>query len=728
MSGLRTSYIFRPFPATRFIPRSQCVVFQQQRSYAGQGYGGGQGDPKGETPQQQGSNPSADKEHPGPPPPDVGKGTGGGPTKAHEGGHNTQQNASSGGSSKQSGANQSSSGPQPKIHSENIPAEENDDVKAHNEAMARRHDRANAEVDSKGETVEKGFWKIITTVSKMRFSLSSVLVVALAAESTVASSWFTKAAYNKWHETELERWLSDHNVPYPSPADRKDLENLVKSNWQSKIATPYQDWDAAQLQSYVKSKGADVKKGTDSNKQGLVSQVQGLWHESADTATNSYNSVKDWIFDGWTDSQLKAFLDKHDIPAPQPRKRDTLIATARSNFESIAKKTKQTALYPGDWLYETWSESDLKEFLDERGVPVPQPSTRDKLIASVRRNSRLSAITAKDTAASASASAKAAKESLSDALLDSWSDSKIKEWADSNGIKVPQGSKRNELIALARKHRDTLTGDKVASSASSAFGAATSNAQNQYAKATDDASLKSEDAFNQAVGAWSESRLKAFLDARGVPVPQGGKKDELIKQVRLNKHKAASGYSAWTFDTWTAENLKKWLSTQNNKAGSKAGASRDDLLKQAQDSYASASKSGGSNYASVTSYFASATDSAKDSAFETWSDSELKSYLDSYGVPNYQGSTSNELKAMARRNANYFRYGSSTPQGTLFARLQGGAQWVFDQLKIGVSSGRQSAGYEGQKAGDAVKEGATTATHRAGEAAQKVGDKAKEEL
>lgn len=187
---------------------------------------------------------------------------------------------------------------------------------------------------------------------------------------------------------------------------------------------------------------------------------------------------------------------------------------------------------------------------------MPQPSTRDKLIASVRRNSRLSAITAKDTAASASASAKAAKESLSDALLDSWSDSKIKEWADSNGIKVPQGSKRNELIALARKHRDTLTGDKIASSASSAFGAATSNAQNQYAKATDDASLKSEDAFNQAVGAWSESRLKAFLDARGVPVPQGGKKDELIKQVRLNKHKAASGYSAWTFDTWTAENLK----------------------------------------------------------------------------------------------------------------------------------------------------------------------------
>lgn len=305
-----------------------------------------------------------------------------------------------------------------------------------------------------------------------------------------------------------------------------------------------------------------------------MNQVKGYWTENADSASNSYHSVKDWIFDmysssrcsvgrhadfalrSWTDSQVKAFLDRNGVPIPQPRKRDTLIATARHNYESIAKKLGETAHYPGNWLYETWSESELKQFLDERGVPVPQPSTRDKLIASVRRNARLSAQSMKDAAASASSSATAAKESLSDVLLDSWSDSKIKLWADENGIKVPQGAKRNELLALARKHKTMLTGDNVASSASSAFGAATTKAGNQYAQATDDASLKGEDAFNQAIGAWSDSRLKAFLDARSVPVPQGGTKDELIKQVRLNQHKAASGWSAWTFDTWTVDNLK----------------------------------------------------------------------------------------------------------------------------------------------------------------------------
>ena len=174
--------------------------------------------------------------------------------------------------------------------------------------------------------------------------------------------------------------------------------------------------------------------------------------------------------------------------------------------------------------------------------------------------------------------------------------------------------------------------------------------------------------------------------------------------------------------------IRKWLSTQNNKVAKKSGASRDDLLKQAQDSYYRASKAGGSNYASVTSYLASATDAAKDSTFDTWSDSELKSYLDSYGVPNYQGSTSNELKAMARRNANYFRYGTTTPQGSIFARLQNGAQWFLDQFKIGAASGRSEAGYQAQKAGDAVTEGVTSATNRAGEGAQRAGDKVKEEL
>lgn len=49
------------------------------------------------------------------------------------------------------------------------------------------------------------------------------------------------------------------DIPYPTPADRKDLEKLVKSNWNSKVQAPI----------------ADV----------------------SDTATDHLSNVKEWIFD-----------------------------------------------------------------------------------------------------------------------------------------------------------------------------------------------------------------------------------------------------------------------------------------------------------------------------------------------------------------------------------------------------------------------------------------------
>ncbi|OJJ51512.1 hypothetical protein ASPZODRAFT_402579 [Penicilliopsis zonata CBS 506.65] len=497
-----------------------------------------------------------------------------------------------------------------------------------------------------------------------------------ATEAVGASNWFSKSVYNRWHETELERWLSDHDIPYPTPADRKELENLVKSNWNQRVQKPL--------------------------------------GYAADQTTDQIHHAKEWIFDTWSESHLKAFLDRHGIPAPQPRKRDVLLQTARENYEIIAKKVGETASYPGNWLYEQWSESDLKEWLDERGWPVPQPSSRDKLIALVRRNARLASLQARSIAASASSSAEAAQKTLSEALFTAWSDSDLKKFLDEHDVKVPQGSKRNELVALARKHRASLVSQASAASAtasasaSSIIGAATTKAGNEYARASEDAKLKADDAFDTAVATWSDSRLKAYLDARGVPVPQGGKRDELLAKVRLNRHKAATGWNAWTFDTWTTENLKKYLSSLNVKASHRASATRDELLKQAQEAYAKASKTGGATLASATAHMAKITDAAKDSTFDTWSHSELKAYLDSYGIPTYQGSSVNELRAAARRNAQYFRYGTSTPQGTIYARLKDNLHWALDQLKIGASSGRA----QGQEAAEKVKEKAAEASEQ----------------
>jgi hypothetical protein len=75
----------------------------------------------------------------------------------------------------------------------------------------------------------------------------------------------------------------------------------------------------------------------------------GSLYPTAFTKTNRKNS--------WSDSQLKAFADKHGIPVPQPHKRDTLLQKIRANYATVSQKAGEAAAYPGNWLYETWSES-----------------------------------------------------------------------------------------------------------------------------------------------------------------------------------------------------------------------------------------------------------------------------------------------------------------------------------------------------------------------------------
>lgn len=105
------------------------------------------------------------------------------------------------------------------------------------------------------------------------------------------------AVYDKWHETELERWLSDHGIPHPAPSDRKNLEKTVKDNWNNKVITPYSDWDANQLQHYLSTKGQQVQEGSESNTNSLIEQVKAYWTETEESANQAYSSVRDWIFD-----------------------------------------------------------------------------------------------------------------------------------------------------------------------------------------------------------------------------------------------------------------------------------------------------------------------------------------------------------------------------------------------------------------------------------------------
>jgi len=366
---------------------------------------------------------------------------------------------------------------------------------------------------------------------------------------------------------------------------------------------------------------------------------------------------------------------------------------------------------------------------------------------------------------------------VSGAVFDTWSESKLKEFLDKNNVNVPQGSTRNELLALARRNKAYLTGDNIQNSASRAYSSATSVGGDRVAQATDSAALYGRGAFDKVIEQWSDIRLKAYLDSRGIPVPQASKRDELLAKVRLNKHKAASGFGTWTFDTWTYDNLKDWLEARGQKVSDDAAASRAQLyssvaayynsvsesavaaassasasaatagskvtdaagnaaskaadsVSRATDSAASAAYKAGAAatdgpkdaYASITSALAQATATAKDATFDTWSDSDLKAYLDTYNIRAYQGSTRNELIAMARRNAHYFRYGSQD-QGIL-GQIHSGIGYLQNLFSSFVGVGGKTV----EKAGDRAYESAQTATDYAKEKATQAYDHSKEEL
>lgn len=72
---------------------------------------------------------------------------------------------------------------------------------------------------------------------------------------------------------------------------------MVKDNWQSKVATPYQDWDSARLGSFLKQKGVETKDDAAANTDGLIAQVKNYWYETEDKADAAWSDVKTWIFD-----------------------------------------------------------------------------------------------------------------------------------------------------------------------------------------------------------------------------------------------------------------------------------------------------------------------------------------------------------------------------------------------------------------------------------------------
>jgi len=181
MSLLRSSMVLSSF-SRRAAPLSirQALASRPISSTPArfaQGYGDGEGDPKGEDPQHQGRSNDIkhNAEHPGPAPPSEGQGTRAGPTKGSSGKLPEESSAQSGGprskEAKETGSSptggslgqsggKDKDGVSPKIQNNAEPGRENTEsrqaeVEKHNREFEEGHDRAPPAAEDK---VDKKFW------------------------------------------------------------------------------------------------------------------------------------------------------------------------------------------------------------------------------------------------------------------------------------------------------------------------------------------------------------------------------------------------------------------------------------------------------------------------------------------------------------------------------------------------------------------------------------------
>ena len=103
--------------------------------------------------------------------------------------------------------------------------------------------------------------------------------------------------YNAWHKTELEKWLDDHDVPYPAAADRKDLAEIVAKNWDKTSTAVYEKWDSSRLRSWLEKRAVEFD--VNAKKEALIDQVEANWYRAKADVESSWETVKDWIFDSY---------------------------------------------------------------------------------------------------------------------------------------------------------------------------------------------------------------------------------------------------------------------------------------------------------------------------------------------------------------------------------------------------------------------------------------------
>lgn len=211
--------------------------------------------------------------------------------------------------------------------------------------------------------------------------------------------------YTSWDKRQLEAWLHEHNIETPKGYSQKDLEELVKSNWQSSSAwtrdqydraqqvfSNYKDsafdtWDDSRLREFLLEQGVVAPSGP---REKLVLAAKQYYRGYTDAAA-SYASTASHAASSaiYGDEKDQASKSATSLYSKASNTASSVAGQASNTVSSVAAQASESAVRAlddsKDYVYSTWDDNRLRSYLEEKGViETKQQATRDQLLAYMR--------------------------------------------------------------------------------------------------------------------------------------------------------------------------------------------------------------------------------------------------------------------------------------------------------------------------------------------------------
>lgn len=231
--------------------------------------------------------------------------------------------------------------------------------------------------------------------------------------------------------------------------------------------------------------------------QGSVADLRAKFEKIGYDVTENGHLRED-LFDSWSTPELKSWLEYHNIDFGKSDSNSVLLAKAKENTNTLLE--------------------DLRELFD-----APPPS--EKIISK----------------------GKEYYDQAKDALLNSWSDSKLAEFLKARQVELPAAPTHEQLVALAETSRQKLVDTKNSVSRFWFDSWSYDDLKNQLEKLQ-----QSTEGSRQVLADRLSSEYENLKDAWAKGKTEGNKQAQEFLE-------SAAKWRDATFDNWSADDLKEYL-------------------------------------------------------------------------------------------------------------------------------------------------------------------------